>query len=214
MKTLPVLGCLVVVSTLVLAASPALSPDQQIAAALSPAPPEARGTATVLGHSADGGVKTIRQGSGDLICLADNPGDDRFHVACYHKDLEPFMARGRQLRAQDVSRDEVQRIREEEIEAGKLVIPPGPTALYSLSGPADSYDPATGKVTGANRVFVVYIPYATEETTGLSPKPMTDGAPWIMSAGKPWAHIMVVQSAESQPEPRSNAPDSEPNGLQ
>jgi hypothetical protein len=201
MKALAFLGCFVVVSTMVLAASPSLSPDQQITAAVSPAPPEAREKATVLGHSADGGVKTIRQGSGDLICLADDPSDDRFHVACYHKDLEPFMARGRLLRAQDVSRDEVQRIREEEIEAGKLVIPPQPTALYSLSGPADSFDPKTGKVAGANRVFVVYIPYATEETTGLSPKPMTDGAPWIMSAGKPWAHIMVVQAAESLPEP-------------
>jgi hypothetical protein len=182
MKALLVFGCLVVVSTMVLAAPPSLSPDQQIAAAVSPAPSEARDTATVLGHLADGGVETIRQGSGDLICLADDPSDDRFHVACYHKDLEPFMARGRQLRAQDVSRDEVQRIREEEIEAGKLVIPPRPTALYSLSGPVDSYDPNTGKVTGANRV-------------------LTDGAPWIMSAGKPWAHIMVVQAAESQPEP-------------
>jgi len=201
MKARLTVTCFLVMSTVVLAAAPSLSPEQQIAAALSPAPPEARDTATVLGHSADGGVQPLRQGTGDLICLADDPADDRFHVACYHKELEPFMARGRQLRAQDVSRDEVQRIREEEIEAGKLVIPPGPTALYSLTGPAGSFDPATGEVSGANRVFVVYIPYATEETTGLSPKPITDGAPWIMSAGKPWAHIMVVQSAEPVPEP-------------
>jgi hypothetical protein len=192
--------CLLVASTVVMAAAPSLSPEQQIAAAVSPAPPEARDTATVLGHSPDGGVQSLRQGTGDLICLGDDPSDDRFHVACYHQALEPFMARGRQLRAQDVSRDDVQRIREEEIMAGKLVIPPGPTALYSLTGPAGSFDPATGEVSGANRVFVVYIPYATEESTGLSPKPITDGAPWIMSAGKPWAHIMVVQAAEPQVE--------------
>jgi hypothetical protein len=201
MKARLTASCLLIASTVVLAASPSLSREQQIAAAVSPAPPEARDTATVLGHSGDGGVQPLRQGTGDLICLADDPSDDRFHVACYHQDLEPFMARGRQLRAQDVSRDEVQRIREEEIEAGKLVIPPGPTALYSLTGPAGSFDPATGDVSGANRVFVVYIPYATEETTGLSPKPITDGAPWIMSAGKPWAHIMVVQPAEPESEP-------------
>ena len=198
MKAILTVTCLLLASTVVLAASPSLSPEQQIAAALSPAPPEARDTATVLGHSTDGGVQPLRQGSGDLICLADDPSDDRFHVACYHQDLEPFMARGRQLRAQDISRDEVQRMREEEIEAGKLVIPPGPTALYSLTGPSGSFDPATGEVSGANRVFVVYIPYATEETTGLSPKPITDGAPWIMSAGKPWAHIMVVQPATAE----------------
>ena len=201
MKVMTILGCLAIASTAITAAPPSLSPAQLIAAAVSPAPPEVRDSATVLGHSAAGGLETLREGTGDLICLADDPSDDRYHVACYHKDLEPFMARGRELRAQGVSRDEVQQIREEEIEAGKLVIPPGPTALYSLTGPAGSFNPATGEVRGANRVFVVYIPYATEETTGLSPKPITDGAPWIMSAGKPWAHIMVVQAAESQPEP-------------
>ena len=35
----------------------------------------------------------------DLICLADDPKIDALSVACYHKDLEPFMARGRELDA-------------------------------------------------------------------------------------------------------------------
>jgi hypothetical protein len=30
--------------------------------------------------------------------FADNPKQDGFSAACYHKDLEPFMARGRVLR--------------------------------------------------------------------------------------------------------------------
>jgi len=64
-----------------------------------------------------------------------------------------------------------------------------------LTGPLDSFDAGTGKVTGANRTTVVYMPYATAESTGLSPKPAT-GAPWIMSPGKPWAHLMLVQPAE------------------
>ena len=30
-----------------------------------------------------------------MICLADDPNESpRWHVACYHKALEPFMARG------------------------------------------------------------------------------------------------------------------------
>ena len=69
MKARLTASCLHIASTVVLAATPALSPAQQIAAALSPAPPEARDTATVLGHSADGGVQPLRQGTGDLICL-------------------------------------------------------------------------------------------------------------------------------------------------
>ena len=78
-------------------------------------------------------------------------------------------------------------------------MPRQPTALYSLTGPAGSFDPATGAVRGANRVYVVYIPYATPETTGLSPTPAT-GTPWLMNPGKPWAHIMLVQPAEEESE--------------
>ncbi len=174
---------------------------EQIAGAVSPAPEAMRDGATVLGYSEAGKMVTLREGEGVLVCLADNPSDDRFHAACYFKALEPFMARGRELRAAGKERAEVLETRAAEIESGKLEMPPGPTALYSLTGPAGSFDPATGEVTGANRTYVVYIPYATAESTGLSPQPAT-GAPWIMSPGKPWAHIMLVQPAETEePEP-------------
>ncbi len=175
---------------------------QQIAGAVSPAPEEMRDGATVLGYSG-GEMVTLRQGEGDLVCLADKPSDERFHAACYFKALEPFMARGRELRAQGKERAEVLETRAAEIENGKLEMPPGPTALYSLTGPAGSFDAATGEVTGANRTYVVYIPYATAESTGLSPQPAT-GAPWIMSPGKPWAHIMLVQPAETEEEPEED----------
>ncbi len=173
--------------------------EQQIAAAVTPVPEDLRDGATVLGYAADHQLITLRQGAGDLVCLADDPRDERFHVACYFKGLEPFMARGRELRAQGVERDEVRSTREKEIDEGTLDMPRGPTALYSYTGPAGSFDPATGDVHGANRVHVVYIPYATSESTGLSPTPAT-GTPWLMSAGKPWAHIMLVQPAATEEE--------------
>lgn len=168
-----------------------------ITAAILPAPPALRDSATVLGWREDGGVQVLRQGSGELTCLADTPGDARFHVACYHKALEPFMARGRELRAQGVEREEILRIREEEIVGGRLAMPTGPSALYSLTAPVEDYDAATGKLAGGTRVSVVYIPFATEASTGLPPEPAAPGGPWLMSAGKPWAHIMVVQPAEA-----------------
>ncbi|HSM64226.1 MAG TPA: hypothetical protein VK833_09845, partial [Gillisia sp.] len=37
---------------------------------------------------------TLREGDNQFIVLADNPKQDEFNAACYHKDLEPFMARG------------------------------------------------------------------------------------------------------------------------
>ncbi len=191
---------LILLSSLMLASAAVAQPPaaEQIAGAVSPAPEGMRDGATVLGYSGSEMI-SLREGEGDLICLADNPADERFHAACYFKALEPFMARGRELRAQGKERGEVLETRAADIESGKLEMPEGPTALYSLTGPAGSFDPATGEVTGANRTYVVYIPYATAESTGLSPQPAT-GAPWIMSPGKPWAHIMLVQPAETEEE--------------
>ncbi len=175
------------------------STTSQIASAVIPAPEDLRDSATVLGYTSEGGTVTLRDGEGDLICLADNPSDERLHVACYYKQLDPFMARGRELRAQGKERDEIVATREAEIREGKLEMPSQPTALYSYTGPPEAFDPETGEVTAGNRVYVVYIPYATADMTGLSTKPVT-GAPWLMAAGKPWAHVMLVQPVASDEE--------------
>lgn len=165
--------------------------DKQIKAAVSAAPEEMQAKAKVLGYNAEGDLVTLRKGDNKLICLADNPNEDRFHVACYHKDLEPFMKRGRELRAEGKSRDEITEIRRQEIESGDIPMPEKPMALYSLTGPADGYDYEKEIVQEARPLYVVYIPYATEESTGMAPKPVSDGAPWLMDPGTPWAHIMV-----------------------
>jgi len=46
-------------------------------------------------------------------------------------------------------------------------------------------------VKGARPLIVIYIPGATETSTGLSAKP-AEGTPWIMFPGTPKAHIMFV----------------------
>ena len=62
-------------------------PDQelQISGAVSAAPEDRRDGATVMGYSNGGDLKVLREGSNELICLADKPGDDRFHATCYHE---------------------------------------------------------------------------------------------------------------------------------
>lgn len=167
------------------------SAEQQILAAVSPAPEKMQDDATVLGYNSDGELVTLREGGNELICLADDPTDDRFHVACYHKDLEPFMKRGRELRSKGHSGEEVVEIRREEIEAGELYMPEHPTSLYSLTGEADGWDYSTNTLREASPLYVVYVPYATVEQTGLASSPVSEGAPWLMDAGEPWAHIMV-----------------------
>ena len=174
---IPVLGCQAQVN----------NADEQIVGAVLPAPEDMREGAMVYGYDADGQLVTIREGTNDLICLADKPGDDQFHAACYHKSLEPYMARGRELRAEGVDRQESFRIRHEEAEAGTLTMPSEPAAVYNLGGPLDTFDPATATV----GLYALYIPYATQASTGIPEQPIAPGAPWIMRAGTPSAHIMI-----------------------
>jgi hypothetical protein len=166
-----------------------LSAPQQIASAVLPAPKDLRDDATVLGYTPQGKLTTLRQGKGALICLASNPKSDRFHVACYHRSLEPFMARGRALRAEGVKGDQVDSVRFHEIRSGKLAMPRHAAVLYSLTGPAGSFDSTTGTAPKASPLFVVYVPFSTAKSLGLSAAPV-EGAPWIMDPGTPKAHLM------------------------
>src|ERR1044072_1343532 len=74
--------------------------DQQVAASVLALPESMRAGATVLGYRSAGALTELRKGSNGMTCLADDPESPAFHVACYHESLEPFMARGRALRAQ------------------------------------------------------------------------------------------------------------------
>ncbi|MEO7986757.1 MAG: hypothetical protein ABI766_09510 [Gemmatimonadales bacterium] len=163
---------------------------QQIAAAVLAAPKELRADATVLGYSSRGKLTTLRKGTGPMVCLASDPKGKQFHVACYHQSLEPFMARGRALRAEGVPEEKVDSVRFADVRAGKLSMPGHPAMLYSLTGPAGSFDTASGTAPKAKSLFVVYLPNATVASTGLSATPV-EGAPWIMDPGTPKAHIML-----------------------
>jgi hypothetical protein len=182
---------LIVVSSAFSQSKPLLKKNQ-IKAATSPAPADLQEGAKVLGYNEQGELISLRDGTNHLICIADDPEQTNFHVSCYHKDLEPFMKRGRELKAKGLSRKKVDSVRREEIEKGELAMPQKPMALYSLTGSENAFDYETGQVINASPLYVVYIPFATEASTGLSKEPPSKGAPWIMEPGTPWAHIMVM----------------------
>ncbi len=162
--------------------------QQQIAEAISPLPETLREGAAVMGYRG-GRLVSLRDGSNGMICLADDPRQEGFHAACYHADLEPFMARGRALRAEGLQRPAIDSVREAEIEQGTLAMPREPRALYSLSSEHE-YDPAAGPPADAAGLYVIYMAYATEESTGIATQPAGD-RPWLMFPGKPWAHVMI-----------------------
>jgi len=162
----------------------------QIAAAVTPLPPEMQGGAMVLGYTALGKpLVTLREGKNDMICLLPDPSAKAFHAACYHKSMEPFMARGRELRAQGITGGRVDTVRFAEVKSGKLAVPKQPSMLYQIFG--GTFDSVTAKATGGQSLFVTYIPFATPATTGISATP-SDRSPWIMFPGTPKAHIMYA----------------------
>jgi len=163
----------------------------QIKTALLAAPAEKRDSCTVLGYSPDKQLIVLKQGTNEMICLADNPDVPNFSVACYVRDLEPFMKRGRELRKQGIRDEQLIDEREKEANAGALQMPKQPAALYVYSADEKDFDPATGEVKNGYLRYVIYIPYATAASTGLPEKPSTPGMPWIMNPGKPTAHIMI-----------------------
>jgi hypothetical protein len=174
-------------SVIAVLAADTSSPDWQLKTAVLAAPPAERAGATVLGYDASGKVVTLRQGTNNFVCLADNPKQKGFSVACYHKELDPFMARGRALAAEGKNAKEVFQIREREVKSGKLPMP-DKSILNVTSGTVNA---ATGEVTDLYTRYVIYIPYATVESTGIPLTPLADGAPWIMDPGTHRAHIMI-----------------------
>jgi hypothetical protein len=167
------------------------SADIQIKNAVLAAPQEQRDNATVMGYSESGELVVLRKGTNGMICLADDPAQKGFNASCYQKDLEPFMVRGRALKKEGKSFQEIFDLREQEVKAGKLKMPSQPATLYVYSTSEEKYNPATGDIQDGYLRYVIYIPYATSETTGLPLKPDFAGQPWIMDPGTHRAHIMI-----------------------
>jgi hypothetical protein len=178
-----------IISQVAVAQAP--STEIQIKTAVLAAPEEKRADAMVYGYGAKGELIVLRKGTNELVCIADNPKQAGLNVSCYHKDLEPFMARGRELKTAGKSFQEIFDIREAEAKSGKLSMPKQASNLQVFSAPAESYDASTGVVTKGSFRYVVYIPWATAATTGLPTKPEAPGMPWIMDPGTHRAHIMI-----------------------
>src|SRR5688500_2798188 len=70
----------------------------QVRSALLAAPADKRDSATVFGYNNKSELVTLREGTNEIICVADDPAAKGFSVSSYHKDLQPFMQRGRDLR--------------------------------------------------------------------------------------------------------------------
>ena len=172
------------------------SRDIQVKTALLAAPADKRDSATVYGYSETKEFIQLRKGLNELICIADDPSQAGFSVACYHKDLEPFMKRGRDLRNEGKAGQQIFDTREKEVKAGTLKMPKMPTTLFVFNASDSNYNRNSGEIKNGYLRYVVYIPYATAESTGLPLKPSGPAMPWIMHPGTHGAHIMINPPAK------------------
>lgn len=162
--------------------------DWQIKTTLMAVPKDYKEGAKVYGYDSDGNFTTLREGSNDYIALADDPKIEKFSTAAYHKDLDEFMARGRELKAEGKEFKEIFDIREEEVKSGKLKMPDKAT-LCVFTG---EVNPDTKEIENPYVRYVFYIPFATGESTGLPTTPTPPGHAWIMDPGTHRAHIMIT----------------------
>ena len=167
------------------------SQEVQIKTALLACPDESKDKAMIYGYSPTGDFIVLRQGTNEMVCLADDPNQPGLSVSCYHKSLDPFMARGRELKKEGKKFQEVFNLREQEVKSGKLIMPKNPATLLIYTADKEKYNPLTGEVQDGYERSVIYIPYATAESTGLPTKPIAPGLPWIMDPGTHRAHIMI-----------------------
>ncbi|MEO9513969.1 MAG: hypothetical protein ABJN84_05335 [Flavobacteriaceae bacterium] len=160
----------------------------QIKTALMAVPDDYKDGAKVYGYDMNRKFVTLKEGTNDYIALADDPTNKNFSTAAYHLTLDPFMARGRELKAQGKNSKEIFDIREEEVKSGKLKMPDKST-LCVFTG---KINPESKEIENPYVRYVFYIPFATGESTGLPTTPTPPGHAWLMNPGTHRAHIMIT----------------------
>lgn len=168
-----------------------LPAEIQIKTAVLPAPDDKKDEAMVYGYDEDGEVVVLREGTNDLVCIADNPYNKGIQASCYFKELDPFMKRGRELKEEGKETMKIREMRSTEVAAGTLKMPKAPSMMYIFYGSEETYDKTKATLGDGQFRYVIYTPFATAESTGLPLKPHAKGMPWLMDPGTHRAHIMV-----------------------
>ncbi len=168
-----------------------LPAEIQIKTATFPVPDADKDGAMVYGFESSGNLIVLREGTNNLVCIGDDPFKEGISVACYSKELEPFMKRGRELTFEGKNTKEKREIQGAEVADGKLQMPLVPSMMYVYFGSDGAYNKSTGELADGQYRYVIYTPFATTKSTGLPDKPHEKGMPWLMDPGTFRAHIMI-----------------------
>ena len=156
--------------------------------AVLPLPANLQSEASVVTYTSEGTLQIIRAGTNGFFCIADNPEDQRFSVACHPDSMRPYLERHRQL-----SLTETRSVRDslltEEIQEGKIELAVGTLSRF-ISGPLNA---ETGVPDSVRVWSEIAVPFAGAENTGLTLEDAGE-APWMMRPNHYGAHIMIDYS--------------------
>jgi hypothetical protein len=154
-----------------------------VATAVLPLPDTLRPGATVIDYEDN---EVLRRGTNGITCLTDRPGDNRLSLLCYPSAVEGYMRRDRQLSAEGIRGNESRAILHAEVKTGALYLPSG-VLVRNVSGLLNE---ATGVPDSARVWSEFLLPFADPTALGI---PEFDAGldPWLMSAGRVDAHVMV-----------------------
>jgi hypothetical protein len=174
----------------------AMSAEEQARLALSTAPPEVSGRASVYVLGARGYTR-VRAGSNGFSCLIERDFLDTVEPVCYDAEgsATTLLARfhREELRARGLSDDEVKRRIEAGYREGRLIAPRKPGIVYMLAPEQWSWNPGLKRAWNAPPHFMLYAPYATQADMGGSPGPNT---PIIDKPGQPDA-LMIIMAPDA-----------------
>ena len=122
----------------------------------------------------------LREGENGLICQPDDPFAAGIAIWCYPTTHDAYARRWYQLAAEGKERAEVDAIVADEIESGELQWPKV-AVNYNLRG---------GNIYNAVSLTVVYVPFATGDSIGITEK-RDFHRPYLMLSGTAFAHIMI-----------------------
>ena len=160
------------------APKPAPTDAQLIASAMSAAPPNVGKAATIVAMSADGTMRTLREGTNGFTCMPDNPATPGPDPMCADRNAMEWAHAW---------------VKHETPAAGKVGF------MYMLAGGTDASntDPYAQQPTTANHwvktgphVMVVGADPSFYDTYPKGADPDTS-APYVMWAGTPYQHLMA-----------------------
>ena len=186
-KQLISIGCATAALFIALSVQPAARAQSadDIAKAVLPLPEDLRANATVYVYDEKGERRILRAGSNMVECMPKDPVDG--FTRCNNKITAARRDFQAKLKAAKMPAAEITAAMAQAVKDGR--IKPAPYGVISYR-----YSDDDKRI---KLLWVMSVPEATPETTGVSAVSQRDaalkgkGLPWMMLAGTPGAHIMI-----------------------